>query len=78
MKFMDLVGMTKSLLARAMIPFMEAMETIISNQELATIQYMVKVEMILFTSLLEQTLRMEERVQTQLYLAQTRLHCLLQ
>jgi hypothetical protein len=61
-----------------MIPYMEAMETIISNQELATIQYMVKVEMILFTSLLEQTLRMEERVQTQLYLAQTRLHYLLQ
>ena len=48
-----------------MILFMVAMETIIFNPALVMTKFMVRVEMILFTYLPEQTLKMEERVQTQ-------------
>ena len=61
MRFMDLAEMIKSLLAPEMIPFMPAMETIISNQELETIRYMAKEEMTLFTYQLVPISRMVER-----------------
>ena len=61
-----------------MILFTVEMETIISNQALAMTKYMVRVEMIPFIFQREQILKMVAKVQTQLYLAQTRLHCQLQ
>ena len=48
------------------------------HQALAMTKYMVRVEMIPFIFQREQILKMVAKVQTQLYLAQTRLHCQLQ
>ena len=52
--------MIKSLLVQEMISFMAAMETIISNLEMAMIQYMAKEETTLFIYQLAPMSRMVE------------------